>query len=61
LHARAGRRRPFYAAIVAGLACALLIGKALPVMMDAVSTVIAPLEALTRFAAQIDLSPDAER
>jgi hypothetical protein len=39
----------------------LLIGKALPVMMDAVSTVIAPLEALTRFAAQIDLSPDAER
>lgn len=35
--------RPFYAAVVAGLACALLIGKALPAMMDAVSTVIAPL------------------
>jgi quercetin dioxygenase-like cupin family protein len=40
-----GRRgtRPFYAAVVAGLACAFLIGKALPAMMDAVSTVIAPL------------------
>ena len=39
---RTGARR-FFAAVVAGLACALLIGKALPVMMDAVSTVIAPL------------------
>ena len=39
---RTGARR-FFAAVVAWLACALLIGKALPVMMDAVSTVIAPL------------------
>ena len=37
------RARPFYAAVVAGLACAFLIGKAAPVMMDAVSTAIAPL------------------
>jgi quercetin dioxygenase-like cupin family protein len=35
--------RPLYMAAIAGLACAFLIGKALPVMMDAVSTVIAPL------------------
>ncbi len=34
---------PLSLAIVAGLACALLIGKALPVSMDTVSTVLAPL------------------
>ena len=39
---RAGTR-PFQAAMVAGLACAFLLGKALPVMMDAVSTAIVPL------------------
>jgi quercetin dioxygenase-like cupin family protein len=35
--------RPFYLAIVAGLACAFVIGKALPVTMDAISTAIEPL------------------
>jgi quercetin dioxygenase-like cupin family protein len=35
--------RQVYAAMVAGLACAFVIGKALPVAMDTVSTVIAPL------------------
>ena len=36
-------RHPFYIAIVAGLACAFLIGKALPSTMDAVSAIIEPL------------------
>jgi len=35
--------RSFYLAVVAGLACAFVIGKALPSTMDAISTVIAPL------------------
>jgi quercetin dioxygenase-like cupin family protein len=35
--------KPFYMAVIAGLACAFVIGKALPVMMDAVSTIVAPL------------------
>jgi quercetin dioxygenase-like cupin family protein len=35
--------RQVYAAMVAGLACAFVIGKTLPVAMDTVSTVIAPL------------------
>jgi quercetin dioxygenase-like cupin family protein len=35
--------RPFYLAIVAGLACAFAIGKALPLTMDAITTVVAPL------------------
>jgi quercetin dioxygenase-like cupin family protein len=35
--------RPLYIAVIAGLACAFAIGKALPVMMDAASAVIAPL------------------
>jgi quercetin dioxygenase-like cupin family protein len=35
--------RPFHLAIVAGLACAFAIGKALPLAMDAISTVVAPL------------------
>jgi quercetin dioxygenase-like cupin family protein len=35
--------RPFYLAVLAGLACAFVIGKALPSTMDAVSSVIAPL------------------
>jgi quercetin dioxygenase-like cupin family protein len=35
--------RSFYLAAVAGLACAFVIGKALPSTMDAISTVIAPL------------------
>lgn len=40
---RRAELRPFGLAIVGGLACALLIGKALPVAMDAVENVIAPL------------------
>jgi quercetin dioxygenase-like cupin family protein len=35
--------RPFHFAVIAGLACALLIGKALPSTMDAISAVIKPL------------------
>jgi quercetin dioxygenase-like cupin family protein len=35
--------RPFYLAIIAGLTCAFVIGKALPVTMDAISTAIEPL------------------
>ena len=37
------RIRPFHLAVIAGLACAFVIGKALPLTMDAVSAVIAPL------------------
>ena len=36
-------RRPFHLAIIAGLACAFVIGKALPSAMDVVSAVVAPL------------------
>jgi quercetin dioxygenase-like cupin family protein len=35
--------RLFYLAAIAGLACAIVIGKALPVTMDAISTAIEPL------------------
>lgn len=35
--------RPFYLAVVAGLACAFVIGKALPTTIDAVSAIIEPL------------------
>src|SRR5512144_1236555 len=35
--------RPFYLAIIAGLACAFVIGKTLPTTMDAISAVIEPL------------------
>ena len=35
--------KPFYVAVIAGLACAFVIGKALPAIMDAVSTIVAPL------------------
>ena len=35
--------RPLHLAVIAGLACALAIGKALPSTMDAISAVIAPL------------------
>jgi quercetin dioxygenase-like cupin family protein len=35
--------RPLYLAIVAGLACALAVGKTLPLMMDAVSIISEPL------------------
>jgi quercetin dioxygenase-like cupin family protein len=37
------KAQPLYAAALAGLACAFLAGKALPVMMDTVATVVAPL------------------
>jgi quercetin dioxygenase-like cupin family protein len=39
--------RPVHLAVIAGLACAFVIGKALPAAMDAISTVIAPLCAST--------------
>ena len=35
--------RSFHLAVIAGLACAFVIGKALPSTMDAISAVIAPL------------------
>jgi quercetin dioxygenase-like cupin family protein len=35
--------RPFHLAIIAGLACAFAIGKTLPLTMDAISAVVAPL------------------
>jgi quercetin dioxygenase-like cupin family protein len=34
---------PLYAAAIGGLACAFLIGKVLPVAMDTLSTIVAPL------------------
>jgi hypothetical protein len=39
----ATERRPFYLAVIAGLACAFVVGKALPSTMDAVSAIIEPL------------------
>ena len=36
-------RRRFYLAVIAGLACAFVIGKALPSTMDAISAIIEPL------------------
>jgi quercetin dioxygenase-like cupin family protein len=35
--------RPSHLAVIAGLACALVIGKALPLAMDTISTAVAPL------------------
>jgi Cupin domain len=37
------RAQPLYTAIIAGLACAFVIGKAMPIAMDALSTIVAPL------------------
>ena len=37
------RMRPVWLAVVAGLACALAIGKTLPLTMDGISSVVAPL------------------
>ena len=37
------KSRPFLMAVIAGLACAFVLGKALPSTMDAISTIIAPL------------------
>jgi quercetin dioxygenase-like cupin family protein len=39
--------RPLYAAVIAGLACAFLIGKSLPVAMDVLAKVIEPLCAVS--------------
>jgi quercetin dioxygenase-like cupin family protein len=39
--------RPLHLAVLAGLACAFLIGKALPVMMDTLSNVAEPLCAVS--------------
>ena len=35
--------RPFYLAVIAGLACAVVLGKTLPSTMDAISAIIEPL------------------
>jgi quercetin dioxygenase-like cupin family protein len=47
--ARPGRaqRSQVYAALIAGLACALLIGKSMPVMIDAVAAIVEPLCAVS--------------
>jgi len=47
--ARPGRaqRSQVYAALIAGLACALLIVKSMPVMIDAVAAVVEPLCAVS--------------
>ena len=37
------KAQPFYAAVIAGLACAFLIGKTLPVLTDTLSSVVEPL------------------
>jgi quercetin dioxygenase-like cupin family protein len=37
------RAQPLYTAVIAGLACAFVIGKTMPVAMDAISTIVAPL------------------
>lgn len=39
--------RPLYAAVIGGLACAFLIGKSPPAMMDTLSAVVAPLCAVS--------------
>ncbi len=41
--ARQAQIRPLHLAVIAGLACAFVIGKALPSAMDAISAVVAPL------------------
>ena len=41
------QRSQVYAALIAGLACALLIGKSMPVMIDAVAAVVEPLCAVS--------------
>ncbi|UGA46621.1 cupin domain-containing protein [Bradyrhizobium quebecense] len=46
--------RPVSLAVVAGLACAFVIGKALPTPMDAISAVIAPLCARANAASPLD-------
>jgi quercetin dioxygenase-like cupin family protein len=40
---RRARAQPLYTAVIAGLACAFVIGKAMPIAMDAISTIVAPL------------------
>jgi quercetin dioxygenase-like cupin family protein len=40
---RRSMARPFHIAVIAGLACAFVIGKAMPITMDAISTIVAPL------------------
>jgi quercetin dioxygenase-like cupin family protein len=45
------RMRPVSLAVIAGLACALAIGKALPLAMDAISSAVAPLCATSAAAA----------
>ena len=37
------RSRPIYLSVIAGLACAFMIGKALPSTMDAISVLVEPL------------------
>jgi quercetin dioxygenase-like cupin family protein len=49
--------RPFYLAIVAGLACAFVVGKSLPTTIDAVSAIIEPLCANSATGSQDVVEP----
>ena len=49
--------RPFHLAVIAGLACALLIGKALPSTIDTISAVIEPLCASSAGSTQDVVEP----
>jgi len=51
--------RPLHLAVIAGLACAFVIGKALPTTIDAVSTLIEPLCATPSAASQDVVEPIA--
>ncbi|WGS17514.1 MULTISPECIES: cupin domain-containing protein [unclassified Bradyrhizobium] len=46
--------RPVSLAIVAGLACAMAIGKAVPISMDAISSAVTPLCAAANAASPLD-------
>jgi quercetin dioxygenase-like cupin family protein len=47
-------RRPVFFAVMAGLACALAAGKALPLTMDGISNVLAPLCVNSATASPLD-------
>ena len=51
--------RPLHLPVIAGLACAFVIGKALPTTIDAVSTLIEPLCATPSAASQDVVEPIA--
>jgi quercetin dioxygenase-like cupin family protein len=50
----ASQPKPFHLAIIAGLACAFVIGKAAPLTMDAISAVVEPLCASNPTGSSLD-------